>query len=148
MFTNILVPISGDEITRSELTQASILAKKDNAKLTLVYVSNPLGPYMYSDNVTGILISEESHRKSCDEFAQRLFKKAKATLPADQAVEVIHIFHPNIADGVIDAADQIKADVILMTSHKRTGLHGFFLRSEAHEVILCSKIPVLVLDEK
>jgi nucleotide-binding universal stress UspA family protein len=33
-----------------------------------------------------------------------------------------------------------------MSSHKRTGLKGLFLRSEAHEVILHSNIPVLILN--
>jgi nucleotide-binding universal stress UspA family protein len=55
------------------------------------------------------------------------------------------MFHPNIADGIIDAANSVGADLICMASHKRSGIKGSFLRSESHEVILNSKLPVLVL---
>ena len=61
-------------------------------------------------------------------------------------VDEIHITHPNISDGIIEAAKKSKADVIAMASHKRTGMKGIFLRSEAHEVILHSTIPVLILN--
>ena len=42
MFKHILAPISGDSITKSELDQVVTLASKDSAKITLVYVSDPI----------------------------------------------------------------------------------------------------------
>ena len=145
MFKHLLVPISDDSITKSELKQVVELAKKDSAKLTLVFVSDPISPYMYSDSTSSIVISEQEHQKACVKFAKKLFDKAKTQIPEDCGVDTVHIFHPNIADGIIDAANNVGADVICMASHKRSGIKGFFLRSESHEVILHSKLPVLVL---
>jgi nucleotide-binding universal stress UspA family protein len=45
----------------------------------------------------------------------------------------------------LDGAKKAKADVIVMASHKRTGIKGVLLGSETHEVIVHSKLPVLVL---
>ena len=136
MFKHILAPISGDSITKSELDQVVTLASKDSAKITLVYVSDPIGPYMYADSTSSIVISEQEHQKACNAFAKKVFEKAKARIPAGVS----------IADGIIDTAKSVGADVICMVSHKRTGLKGLFLRSESQEVILHSHLPVLVLN--
>lgn len=45
MFKNILVPVGGDALTKSELKMAIKLAKLDKAKITIAYVSNPIIPY-------------------------------------------------------------------------------------------------------
>ena len=146
MFKHILAPISGDSITKSELDQVVTLASKDSAKITLVYVSDPIGPYMYADSTSSIVISEQEHQKACNAFAKKVFEKAKARIPAGVSIDTVHVFHPNIADGIIDTAKSVGADVICMVSHKRTGLKGLFLRSESQVVILHSHLPVLVLN--
>jgi len=146
MFKHIITPVSDDAITKSELKQVIKLAMLDKAKITLVYVSDPIGPYMYADSTASIVISEKEHQDACNKFAKKLFTKAKAQIPEEITVDTVHIFHPNIADGIIDAAKSMGADVICMASHKRTGISGFFLRSESHEVILHSQLPVLILN--
>jgi len=146
MFKHLLVPISGDKLTKQEIKEVIKLASIDQAKVTLVYVSDPLGPYMYSDLASQVIISEKIHQKACKDFAKRLFDKSKALMPKDLIVDTLHISHPNIADGIIEAAEKSKADVIVMASHKRSGIKGFFLRGEAHEVILHSKLPVMILN--
>jgi len=57
----------------------------------------------------------------------------------------LHISNTNLAEGILDGAKKAKADVIVMASHKRTGIKGVLLGSETHEVIVHSKLPVLVL---
>lgn len=145
MFKNLLVPISGDSLTKSEIKMAVKLAKFDGAKITLVYVSNSVVPYSSSEMQSVLAISAENYKKHCDLFSKKLFEKAKKLIGNDIVVNELHIRHPNVSDGIIEAAKKSKADVIAMASHKRTGLNGIFLRSEAHEVILNSKIPVLIL---
>jgi nucleotide-binding universal stress UspA family protein len=56
------------------------------------------------------------------------------------------VIHPNIADGILEAAKKSKADAIAMSSHKRAGISGLILRSETHEVVLHSPIPVIILN--
>ena len=146
MFKNILVPISGDELTKSELKMAIKLAKLDGAKITLAYVSDPVIPYSSSEIQSVLALSEKEYKKHCKLFSAKLFAKAKKMIGTDLTVAEIHISHPNISDGIIEAAKKCKADVIAMASHKRQGIKGLFLRSEAHEVILHSDIPVLILN--
>lgn len=146
MFKKLLVPISGDVITKKELQRVAKLAKLDNAKVTLVYVSDPLAPYIYTESVNNLMISEAAHKKACIEFSKKLFNKAITTLGKDLSVDSCHIVHPNIADGILEVAKKVKADAIVMSTHKRTGISGFLLRSEAHEVVLHSPIPVIIIN--
>ena len=146
MFKKIVVPISGDAITKKELNKLAKLAKIDNAEVVLVYVSDPLAPYIYTESVNNLLISEAAHKKACAEFAKKLFTKAQSQFGSSLNVKFMHIIHPNIADGILEAAKKSKADAIAMSSHKRTGISGLILRSEACEVVLHSAIPVIVLN--
>jgi nucleotide-binding universal stress UspA family protein len=146
MFKKILVPISGDSITKKELKRVAKLAKIDGSKIVLANISDPLAPYIYTESVNSLLISEATHKKACEQFARKLFAKAKVELGKDSQVETIYIIHPNIADGILEAAKKSKADAIAMSSHKRTGISGLLLRSESQEVLLHSPIPVIVLN--
>lgn len=146
MFKKLVVPISGDAITKKELNKVAKLAKLDNAKVVLVYVSDPLAPFAYTESVNSLLVSEMAHKKACSEFANKLFTKARSQLGSSLDVKFMHIIHPNVADGILEAAKKSKADAIAMSSHRRVGISGLILRSEASEVVLHSPIPVIVLN--
>ncbi|MBU3613240.1 universal stress protein [Polynucleobacter sp. MG-27-Goln-C1] len=145
MFKNLLVPVSGESITKKKLNMAIKLAKLDGAKISLVYISDPVIPYSSSEVQSALALSAKEYKKVSAEFAKRVLAKARAVIGPDVNVQELHIYHPNISDGILEAAKKAKADVIVMASHKRTGLRGIFLRSEAQEVILHSKLPVLIL---
>jgi nucleotide-binding universal stress UspA family protein len=51
--------------------------------------------------------------------------------------------HP--ADGIIEAATERGAELIVMASHGRRGLSRLVLGSEANEVVTHSQVPVLII---
>jgi nucleotide-binding universal stress UspA family protein len=57
----------------------------------------------------------------------------------------LHVSNTDLSAGILDAAKKAKVDVIVMASHKRTGIKGLLLGSETHEVIVHATLPVLVL---
>ena len=93
----------------------------------------------------GYGISEKEHSKVCDAYAKDVFKKAATALGADINPKSLHIANSNLSEGILQGAKKAKADVIVMASHKRTGIKGILLGSETHEVIVHSTLPVLVL---
>ena len=145
MFKHLLVPIDGSDMTKKSLKKVLDLATKDKASITLTYVSDPMPPMVYSDSSLGYGFSQQDHKKACDAFAKNLFKNALAVLGTGAAVRTLHIFSPSLAGGVLDAAKKAKADVIVMASHKRTGIKGVLLGSQTNEVIVHSSLPVIVL---
>jgi nucleotide-binding universal stress UspA family protein len=145
MFKHLLVPIDGSDVTKKSLKNVLDLAKKDDASITLVYVSDPMPPIVYSDSSLGYGYSQNDHKKACEAFAKNLFKNALTVLGNGVAVKTLHTFSPSFAGGVLAAAKKAKADVIVMASHKRTGIKGVLLGSQTNEVIVHSSLPVIVL---
>ena len=145
MFKHLLVPVDGSDISKKSLKKVAALAKADGAAVTLVYVSDSLPPMVYSDSTMGYGVTQKDHQKACEAYAKDVFKKAVAALGASIKAKTLHISNSNLSEGILDGAKKSKADVIVMASHKRTGIKGILLGSETHEVIVHSKLPVLVL---
>ena len=145
MFKHLLVPVDGSDVSKKALKKVAELAKADKAAVTLVYVSDPMPPMVYSDSTMGYGISQKDHKKVCEAFAANVFKKAVVALGAGIKANTLHIADSNLSEGILVGAKKAKADVIVMASHKRTGIKSVLLGSETHEVIVHSKLPVLVL---
>ena len=145
MFKHLLVPVDGSDVSKKALKKVAQLASADKAAVTLVYVSDPLPPTVYSDSTMGYGISQKDHQKVCAAYAQDVFKKANTALGSGVKAKSMHVSNTNLSAGILDAAKKSKADVIVMASHKRTGIKGLLLGSETHEVIVHSTLPVLVL---
>ncbi|CAM3720620.1 universal stress protein [Polynucleobacter antarcticus] len=145
MFKHLLVPVDGSDVSKKSLKKVAALAKTDGAAITLTYVSDPMPPIAYSDSSLGYGVSQKDHQNASDAYAAEVFKKAIALLGADLKVKSLHISNSVLAEGILEGAKKAKADVIVMASHKRTGISGMLLGSETHEVIVHSKLPVLVL---
>lgn len=145
MFKHLLVPVDGSDVSKKSMKKVAQLANADKAAVTLVYVSDPMPPTVYSDSTMGYGISQKEHLKACDAYAKDVFKKSATALGASIKAKTLHIANTNLSEGILDAAKKAKADVIVMASHKRTGIKGMLLGSETHEVIVHSKLPVLVL---
>ena len=145
MFKHFLVPVDGSDVSKKSLKKVAELAKADGAAVTLVYVSDSLPPMVYSDSTLGYGITQKDHQKACDAYAKDVFKKAATALGTSIKAKILHISNSNLSEGILDGAKKSKADVIVMASHKLTGIKGVLLGSETHEVIVHSKLPVLVL---
>jgi len=145
MFKHLLVPVDGSDLSKKSLKKVAELAKADGAAVTLVYVSDPLPPMIYSDSTMGYGVSQKEHKTACDAYAKDVFKKAVTQLGASIEVKTMHISNSALSEGILVGAKRAKADVIVMASHKRTGIKSILLGSETHEVIVHSKLPVLVL---
>lgn len=145
MFKHLLVPVDGSDVSKKSLKKVAELAKADGAAVTLVYVSDSLPPMVYSDSTMGYGVTQKDHQKACEAYAKEVLKKAVSALGTSTKAKTLHISNSNLSEGILEGAKKSKADVIVMASHKRTGIKGILLGSETHEVIVHSKLPVLVL---
>ena len=145
MFQNLIVPVDGSDVSLKSLKKVAELAKADGAKITLVYVSDPLPPIAYADSTMGVVFTDTEHKKTCEAYAKKILTQSANKLGKGLSVDTRHIFHVNLYEGIIEAAKKSKGDVIVMASHKNTGLKGIMLGSETHAVIVHTKLPVLVL---
>jgi len=136
--TNILVPIDFTDGTEAALDYACALASKLGATVHLV---NALGAPLpdVPGELSGTRIDDitESHQV---ELA-RLANERRAVAPIGQ----LQVRPGNPPDAIVEAIDEVHADLVVMGTHARRGVKRIVLGSVAEEVTRRAGCPVLLV---
>ena len=151
MYKSILVAIDGSELSIEAAKVGLGLAKTLGASVTLATVTDrwPLVEAAVQAQ-TGIKNPEEHFRELAKREAQSAFDLA-ARYEQEQGQERgldcrhLHIMDKHPADGILDAAAQAQAELIVLASHGRRGLQRMLLGSVANEVTTRAQVPVLIV---
>jgi nucleotide-binding universal stress UspA family protein len=141
----VLVPLDGSPGSAVALSAALPLARSTGARVVLVRVSVPQ-PVWFRDPTlgTGHLIDPmwaEDARSAAEAYVVGMAGRIQQSGVAAQGVAV----SARAADGIIQAANEVDADLIVMSSHVRGGPLRTMLGSVADDVIRKSRRPVLVM---
>ena len=119
MFSHLLVPTDGSELSTLAIKRAATFAKECGARITGFHaVEEPRSvPHSYAS------VGELKHIVD--------FPKLVDATAGDYLA-------------VIDAAQKNGCDLIFMASHGRRGIDGLLMGSETHKVLTHCKTPVLV----
>jgi nucleotide-binding universal stress UspA family protein len=147
MYTHILVATDGSELATKGLDHAISLAKRLEAKLTVVTITEPTLP---SASATGAVWvpawdPTELDKAKADAAASILESATKAASAAGLSAQTLHVPDMYPAEGIVHAAEEKGANLIVIASHGRRGLGRLLLGSQATEVLSHSKVPVLVI---
>lgn len=139
--SNILVPLDMSETSLKALRYAVTFARQFGAKLTLIHVVelaaySPELPYP---------LPIPPHQTS--EVKKEFKKMCEAHLPSDVQTRLV-VRHDFALDAVVAEARKTKADLIIVSTHGRTGLKRAFLGSVAEKIVRHAPCPVLVVREK
>lgn len=144
MFQRILVPLDGSELARRALPVAIELARQNNATLVLaqvIQVSYGALPEAYI--ATPDLYNQVHDQAQADAEAELKAAAAQST-EAGIAVETI-ILEGDPASQLVDYEDEGKIDLIVMSTHGRSGLARFVYGSVAERVLRHGTRPILLL---
>lgn len=144
----LLVPLDFSGKSRQALRYAIPLAQKFAARIVLLHVIAPapgMAPAPGFASVPGFastaVIPPDRARRKNDALT-RLDGMAARLLPRSlRSQNLVRFGRP--ADAILTTAGQIDADIIVMTTHGRTGLGRFFLGSTAEQVMRRAGCPVL-----
>ena len=139
MYTSILVPIDLAEIdiARPAIAQAATLSQTFDARVRLLNVL-PMTPVMLAEYVPADFDTQQ--RESSEEALAQLAQ----TCGIDPAKVSSVIRQGGIYHEILEEAAAIKADLIVMTSH-RPAMRTYFLGSNAGHVVRYAKCSVLVV---
>lgn len=145
MFTHILIPTDGSEMSRNAARIAVKLAAGLGAKVTALHAIPPYsmpisdGMYVYAE-----VFSPEEYQESTEGYAREVLAVVQAEAK-NAGVECRPLMVSSGApwDAIIKAAESQKCDLVVMATHGRKGLAGVLLGSEANKVLTHSTIPVL-----
>jgi universal stress protein A len=140
-FRTILVPLDFSDHADAALGCALDLAAESNGTLHLVHAYEiPLGtipPY-------GIEVPQSVVTEVRDAAARRLEKAAQRVRDRGARCET-HLVHATPATGIVEAAETLHADLIVMGTRGLTGLKHVVLGSVAERTLRTARCPVLTV---
>lgn len=142
----ILVPLDFSDLGSKALHSAERMAKLFNGTITPFHSYLPLnevdgGPYMFGMSTTPM----DDYDEIEDALHDRLDELAKEEVdPAIVNKPLISIGNP--AQSIVEEGKDF--DMIVMTTHGRTGFSRFFLGSVSEKVLRMTNVPVLIVNEQ
>lgn len=147
MYHSILVPLDGSPLSEQALPLAQDLARRCGAALHLMHIHIPSYTPIYTAGLplvdTGLDERAcEAERAYLEAVGQRL--RAATDIPVDTAL-LEGTLADSIADLITAHVREQHVDLVVMTTHGRSGLARFWLGSVADELVRCLPVPVLLL---
>src|SRR3954470_4384973 len=137
MFTKILVPLDRSALAEQALGRAAAIARASHATIDVVLVHQPLPAAGWSDLPANADMWGDEHTY-LETVAREL--SSGAGIPATHAM-----LRGNPVEMICMHAKDVRTDLIVMTSHGRTGLSRAWMGSVADGVLRHSSLPVLML---
>ena len=140
----ILVPIDFSDCSKKALRYAVPLAKQFGATITLlhvVHVNYAAGPEF---GVIDFPLMEADLRKSAE---KQLGQLAATEIQQQAAAQTLVRIGQEMVE-IVDCAKRLESDLIIISTHGRTGLKHVFMGSVAENVVRLAPCPVLVVREQ
>lgn len=145
---NIIVGTDLQPKSLPAINAAVSLAKRTGGRVTLVHVINnmvmhtatfpdPLGNLENMNVTTDLQILEEQQRVVEETFGQI---KSRFDFPLES-----RIVYGSLDEGLLDAAKEMNADLMVIGTHESSGLLRFLSGDVSGSIIHHTKIPVLVV---
>jgi len=146
MYKHLFVPVDGSELSHRAMDGSIELAKQLGARIT-GFVVEPEVPITASSSRTEPLMDRMKDNESKNEaHASALLgqfeNRAKA---AGVEFTAHHVTAYLVDDAIVEEAEKLSCDMIVIVTHGRSKLGKFIFGSHTKNVIVKSKLPVLVL---
>jgi len=137
-FKTILFPTDFSPAGDAALNMAASLARDNAARLLIVHVEEP--PTAYG--------SGEIYYGFTDPDMGQLFKRLQKVAPKDPSVKVEHkLLNGDPANALLRAVDEEGVDLIVMSTHGRSGVVRLLMGSVTEAVLRQATCPVLTVKQ-
>jgi nucleotide-binding universal stress UspA family protein len=144
MYKKILAPLDGSELSECTLEHLKAVATGCQVpEVVLLRVVEPL-PQVYDDGG----LSPEWHKeaqKKAGEFATDYLAKVAASLKKEGIAAETASVSGRAADAILNYAKEHQVDLVVMSTHGRSGVSRWVLGSVADRVVRHSPVPVLTV---
>ena len=146
MFQKILVPLDGSELAERALEPALALSRAAQGELLLLSVPYLKHLFVQERAGYGMLLPHQSMNHTRQELADYLQTVTEKHAQPDV------LLHTMIDDGdeasvIVDTAAAEEIDLIVMSTHGRTGFSRWYLGSVAERVLQSAPCPVMIVRE-
>ena len=150
MYKHLVVAVDGSETSINALKHAAELAGVNSARLTLVHVANP-AEYMA---LAPEFLQHESYEAAAIAQGNEVLDNAeRSARELGVGNTVKHLLVANkgareMAQDLVDYADENGADLLVLGTHGRTGLMHLLMGSFAETVMRQSHLPLFIISSK
>ncbi|MGD8426649.1 MAG: universal stress protein [Balneolaceae bacterium] len=142
----ILVPLDFSELGSKALHSAEKMATLFNGSITPFHSYLPLnevegGPYMFGMGSASVEDYDEIEETLHSRLAELAKEEVDPTLVNEPLISI-----GNPAQAIVEEGKNF--DMIVMTTHGRTGFSRFFLGSVSEKVLRTSHVPVLIVNQE
>ena len=138
---SILVPTDFSPASEKAIAYAVPLARLSGAKLTLVHVIEPVATTDFGGTFP-LAMENDEVKRACKRHLQCLVD----TLEIEpKLIEKLLVRNGRAFNEIASAARTLKADLIIISTHGRTGLKHALLGSTTERVVQYAPCPVLVV---
>ncbi len=135
----ILVPLDGSELAKRALMPAQHLAQAFDAELLLVRVQEP----SYAQG--GLEMSMAAFDEALGRMVQGYLAEQTQQLKSHGVRARWETHFGMAAEGILDVAQKCAVNLIVMSTHGRSGIGRWIMGSVADRVLRASRIPVLLI---
>jgi nucleotide-binding universal stress UspA family protein len=142
LFKKVLVPLDGSAYAESILEHVRMMASScGSPEVILLTVIEPYSPesYIVPENIL-----EEAHKKAMAQARKRL-KELATDLSREGISANVEVLDGNPAEAILEYARENAVNLIVLSTHGRTGMTRWALGSNTDRVIRRSPIPILVV---
>ncbi len=144
MYRKILVPLDGSKLAECALEHVRAIAKGCGAQeVVLIRAINPIPYWVYGDYANSSLINEVE--KEQESFAEAYLDKILNELIKYGITARKIVLKGEPAQNILDYAEKNSVDLIIMTTHGRSGPARWAMGSVAERVTQHSSVPVLII---
>jgi len=146
MFKKILIPTDGSKLSAQAANKGVSFARQIGADIVALHVTQPFAATVGFDGMAAAYaITDEDYERTAQEQANKylravLDRAETAGVPATSRT----MSNFNVADGVVQAAQEENCDLIFIGSHGRSGLSRLLLGSVTIKVLNIAPCAVLV----
>ncbi|MBR0749535.1 universal stress protein [Bradyrhizobium japonicum] len=140
MYSHILIPTDGSELAERGVAHGMALAKSLGATVSVIFVVEPFSE-VSSRFLEAVVAYVEFRKQQATSVLDRVANEAKTAGISCQTIQV-ESGQPHQA--IIAAAADKGCDLIVMSSHGRSGVAALLIGSVTSKVLTHAKIPVMV----
>ena len=148
MFDHLLIPLDGSRLAEAVLPIATELASRFDSRLTLLSVTRP--PYVAVDmsGYAYVDVIGELRDQAYAEAEEYLRKRQRELQQQGHKVEIQLVEGEPVAEMILRFVANSDVDMIVMSTHGRSGISRWVYGSVADKVLQHASVPVLLVRAK